>query len=242
MARELAGSFAAAAALLVARSPQHIAISQYARAYALLVLLLIGALYCLLRAQTADAAPHDRRRALWWWSGYAIAAAAALYTHHTALVVLAAVNLCVPPPLVGAGHAERHFLARWLVANLVVVALYAPWLPVLFSQVHPAAATSSSAVHAAPLPTVISNPSRFAGLPWIDVRLVPVILFGAWRFRRSGDAAYLPLVLLCGLVMMVFASRFRGCSTARSWRGPACWQRPPQPSDAARLAGFAFRF
>jgi hypothetical protein len=132
--------------------------------------------------------------------------------HHTALVVLAALNLCVLPPVVGSGHAERHFLARWLVANLVVAALYAPWLPALFSQVHPAAATSSSAVHAAPLHwlrTVITNPYRFAGLPWIDARLMPVILFGAWRFRRSGDAAYLPLVLLCGLVMMVLASRFR---------------------------------
>ncbi len=50
--RRIAGEFAAAAAaLLVATSPQHIAISQYARAYALLILFLLCAFYCLLRAR-----------------------------------------------------------------------------------------------------------------------------------------------------------------------------------------------
>ncbi len=52
IARRLAGEFAAgAAALLVATSPQHIAISQYARAYAVLILCLMCAFYCLLRAK-----------------------------------------------------------------------------------------------------------------------------------------------------------------------------------------------
>jgi mannosyltransferase len=213
VAHDLAGGFAAAgAALLVALSPQDIAISRYARAYSLLVLLLMCAFYCLQRVRPADAAAHDRRHALSWWSDYAMASTAALYTHHTAIVVLAALNLCVLPAAVGAGHAHRRFLVQWLVANLVVAALYAPWLPVFFGQVHPAAATSSSAaaVHAAPpgwLWTVITNPYRFAGLPWIDVRLVLVILFGAWRFRRA-RGCLLPVVV-CGVVMMVVASRFR---------------------------------
>jgi uncharacterized membrane protein len=80
IARDLAGGSAAAcAALLVAASPQHIAISQYARAYALLILLLMCAFCCLMRTRPTSAPPQkDHSRRLWWWAGYAASGAAAL--------------------------------------------------------------------------------------------------------------------------------------------------------------------
>jgi len=218
IARDVAGGFAAAsAALLVAVSPQHIAVSQYARAYALLILLLTSAFLCLVRTRRPQ--PDDRRRQLYLFTGYAAAAAAALYTHHTAIVVLAALNLCVVLPALpgaaGAGQTERRFLVRWLVANLVVAALYAPWAGVLLAQVSHAVATPPSLVSAgglAPLDWLwrtVSNPYPFAGLPWIDLRLLPVILFGAWRLRRSRDAAGVAAFVALGLAAMVVASRFR---------------------------------
>jgi Dolichyl-phosphate-mannose-protein mannosyltransferase len=226
IARRLAGDFAAAgAALLAATSPQHVAISQYARAYALLILLLMGAFCCLLQVQPTSIRPtsarptsapprKDRPRGLWWWTGYALSGLAALYTHHTAIVVLAALNLSILPAAVRSDDAGRRFLKEWLVANLFVAVLYAPWLPVLVGQVHsPAAAASSAAiVHVAPLQRLwntVSNPFRFAGLPWIEAWLLPVILFGAWRLRASRDVVFLAAFVLCGLALMLLASQFR---------------------------------
>src|SRR5262249_58422907 len=106
----LAGDLAAGgAALLVATSPQNIAISQYARAYALLILCLMCAFFCLVRARQLAVAqpPAGRPRRLWWWSGYTIAAAASLYTHHVATVVVGALNISVLLGLVGIGYAGR---------------------------------------------------------------------------------------------------------------------------------------
>jgi hypothetical protein len=216
IARGLAGDFAAAgAALLVATSPQHIAISQYARAYALLILLLMCAFYCLLQVRPASSPPQkDRPGRRWWWSGYAMSGLAALYTHHTAIVILAALNLSILLAAVRNDDAGRRFLREWLVANSFVAGLYAPWLPVLFGQAHPPAAATSSAaiVHVTPfqrLWNTVSNPFRFAGLRWIELGLLPVILLGAWRLRASRDAVFLPAFLLCGLVLMLLASQFR---------------------------------
>jgi uncharacterized membrane protein len=62
--RDLAG---ASAALLVATSPQNIAMSQYARAYALLILCVMCAFFCILQARRLEFAqtPTDRAWRLW---------------------------------------------------------------------------------------------------------------------------------------------------------------------------------
>jgi dolichyl-phosphate-mannose--protein O-mannosyl transferase len=68
VARHIAGDFAGAcAAVLVAISPQNIAVSQYARAYALLILCIICALLCVLRSRQLALAepPTDRARRFW---------------------------------------------------------------------------------------------------------------------------------------------------------------------------------
>jgi Dolichyl-phosphate-mannose-protein mannosyltransferase len=217
IARDLADDFAAAgAALLVATSPQHIAISQYARAYALLSLCLVGAFFCLLRARhCAFAQPQRgrRRKIGWWWSAYAIFAAAALYTHHTAIIVLAALNAAVLLILVPTDGTGRFFVKKWLVANLFVAGFYASWLPVIVKQVQPATVASSAKIdHVAFLQGLwgtVSPPSQFSGVPWIDVRLLPVILFGLWRQRLSRAVAFLAAFVVCGLVLMRLASAFR---------------------------------
>jgi hypothetical protein len=225
IARDLAGASAAAgAALLVASSPQHVAISQYGRAYAFLIFCLMCAFVCLLRARHSAVAPpkdrfwSDRSRSVgWWWPGYVISGVAALYTHHTAIVVLAALNVAVIVVFVRADDAGRRVLKPWLVANLLVAGLYAPWLPVLVGQIHPAAhplAATSTAV--AVQVTVLQrlwnmtgNPFPFAGLPWLDVWLLPVILLSAWRVRLSREVTFLWAFVLCGLVLMLLASQFR---------------------------------
>jgi hypothetical protein len=139
---------------------------------------------------------------------------AALYTHHTAIVILAALNLSIMLATVRNDDAGRRFLREWLIANSFVAVLYAPWLPVLFGQLHPPAAAASSAptVHVTPVARLwimVSNPFRFAGLAWIEVGLLPVILLGAWRLRASRDVGFLLAFVLCGLVLMLLASQFR---------------------------------
>ena len=59
-ARDRAG---ASAALLVATSPQNIAMSQYARAYALLILCVMCAFFCILQARRLAFAPTPPERA-----------------------------------------------------------------------------------------------------------------------------------------------------------------------------------
>ncbi len=216
IARRLAGDFAAAsAALLVATSPQHIAISQYGRAYALLILCLTGAFFFLLRARHSayTQPPAGLPQRLLWWLGYAAAGVAALYTHHTAAFVLAALNLAALLSSIRAGSAGLGFLKELLAANLLIAALYAPWLPVIAAQVLPAGAPSPAKI--TPAATLLHrllnaavSPFPFRELPWIDNWVLPFIALAAWRFRSSKDVAFLVAFVLCGLVLMFLASQF----------------------------------
>ncbi len=215
IARWLAGDFAAAsAALLVAASPQHIAISQYARAYAQLILCLMCAFFCLTRARhLAFARPPAWPGRLPWWLGYAAAGTAALYTHHTAAVVLAALNLTALLSSIRAGSAGWRFSMELLAANLPIAALYAPWLPVIASQALPAGVPSATKL--VPAASILHrlwngafSPFPFRGLPWIDNWVLPFIALAAWRFRSSKDMAFLVAFVLAGLVLMFLASQF----------------------------------
>ena len=212
IARQIAGGFAAAgAALLVATSPQHIAISQYARAYAVLLLCLMLAVFCLMRAtHSALAQPPALRARLPWWLGYATAGAVALYTHHIAAIVLAALSLtALPRSLRGGG---RRFLVELLGANLLICALYAPWFSVIAAQVLPAGPPSPAktvpAVNLLPrLWNAIQSPFPFRGLPWIEVWLLPLAAMAAWRFRCSKELRFLGAFVLSGLILMFLASQ-----------------------------------
>jgi hypothetical protein len=215
IARHIAGDFAAlSAALLTAISPQHIAISQYARAYALLILCFMAAFLCLIRVRHwALVQVPGSRPGRWWWLGYAIAGAASLYTHHTAIVVLATLNAVVLPSLVQAGRGGRRFFKEWFAANLAVAGLYTPWLPVLVHQALPAGvASAAKTVPAANLLhgfwTAVQKPFPFNGLPWIDSRLLPLTVFGLWRFRRSKDMVLLAAFVLGGFTLMVLVSQW----------------------------------
>jgi hypothetical protein len=216
IARHLAGDFAAAsAALLTAVSPQHIAISQYARAYALLILCFMIAFLCLLRLRHLAfvQTPVSRADRGWWWSGYAIAGAASLYTHHTAAIVLTALNLPLLLSLVRTRFAAWPFFKEWLAANFVITGLYAPWLPVLAHQALPEGAISFARTVPAANPlqrlwTIIQKPFTFSGLPWIDIRLLPLAMFGVWRLRLSKDMVFFATLVLGGFGLMIVISQW----------------------------------
>jgi hypothetical protein len=116
--------------------------------------------------------------------------------------------------VVRGGRARWHFLRDLLIADLLVGALYAPWLPVFIEQALPANAISSAAIAPAAagllerLWRALDNPFPFKGLPWIDIRLLPLMLFGAWRLRASSSMAVLVAFILGGVGVMFLASQF----------------------------------
>lgn len=101
---------------LMALSPFLIFYSTEARAYALLLLLILVCPLCLLSAL-------DTRR-LRWWVAYAVSSCAATYTHYIAVFFLASL-------LVWAFWTQRDSRRALLAANLAAAIAYIPWLPTL---------------------------------------------------------------------------------------------------------------
>ena len=147
------------AALLVALSPYNVWYSQEVRMYTLgaaLGVIVVYALAAIGKLQTARRAKPASGKAFSWWAVYAIAAAAGMYTLYYFIFLLIPLNLWVlwqianskwqtanrksqpPRPLRGqSSHqlpASSFQLPAWLLANLAVVLLYAPWIPVAFRQ------------------------------------------------------------------------------------------------------------
>ncbi len=103
-------------AAVIALSPYLIFYSTEARAYALVLCLVLVSSLALVRAlQTGRAA---------WWVAYAVASCAAMYAHYPALFVLVA--------QLGWAFATRPGARRVLLAaNLAAAVAYLPWLPTL---------------------------------------------------------------------------------------------------------------
>jgi uncharacterized membrane protein len=67
------------------------------------------------------------RRRWPWAAAYIVAAALALHTHYFAAFVLLALNLFVLT-LAALGQRLRPMLLQWLLWQVIVAALYLPWL------------------------------------------------------------------------------------------------------------------
>ena len=115
LARGLFGRATAfVSAIVLALAPFQVHFSQEIRMYAFLGLWLTLATYCFWRA----ASTTDSR----WWLGFAASAALAQYTHNLAAAYLFALALW--PLLIG----DWRTLSRVMLASLVAVLLYTPWL------------------------------------------------------------------------------------------------------------------
>ena len=125
------------AAALVATSAVHVAYSQEARAYALLTLGATVAVWGLLRFLRGCLAPIEERPArtsLLALSAYVLGSALALYSHDIAAFLPALANLVALLVWLGPGRRSLPMGAAWLVANLALLALWAPWLPIMVHQ------------------------------------------------------------------------------------------------------------
>ncbi len=107
------------ATALMALSPFLIFYSSEARAYALLMLLVLACTLALLRAL-------DTRR-VGWWVTYAICSCAAVYTHYIAVFFLATL-------FAWAFWTQSEARGRLLAANCAAAVAYLPWVPTLLSD------------------------------------------------------------------------------------------------------------
>ena len=117
-----------AAAFIAAIAPFAVYYGQEARMYALLGFTTVTMVYCFVRGwQTGE------RRA---WAGFALFGALSLYAHNLAVVFIAGLDLW----LVWHWWRGRRGAARWqnarpvILAHLLMLLLFAPWLLVLPRQ------------------------------------------------------------------------------------------------------------
>ena len=136
-------------AFLVAVSPFNLWYSQEIRMYTLGAFLGLVSLYCLMRLAgltgrdgqgppVSAEAPSDARGAAWkFFIGYVLSAVAGLYTLYYFAFLLIFENLFVFGWWLAARRRRRHppaLLRRWVLAQVLVVVLYLPWLPVALRQ------------------------------------------------------------------------------------------------------------
>lgn len=123
LVKRIAGSRAALLSLLfLALAPFLLRYSQEARMYGLLGLLMIGAVYALVRAL-------EQPNRWLWFVVYGLCVLGGLYTHYFTILAVGAFWLYV---LI----ENRGFLKskKWWVANIVAVIGFLPWLPNMAAQ------------------------------------------------------------------------------------------------------------
>lgn len=130
--RRLFGSASArTAAVFLAVAPFLIRYGQEARMYAMVALLVCLASYLLVLAL-------DRQNSKWLYL-YALIMALAFYTHYYAVFMVPVHWLYVASRTRWRNHNGKQkkldmLNANWWLANILIVILFAPWLPVAYAQ------------------------------------------------------------------------------------------------------------
>jgi uncharacterized membrane protein len=187
------------AALLVAASPYNLWYSQEVRMYtlgAVLGLILLLALVSLLKAGSGTGPTWSLLAA------YALSAALGLWTLYYFAFMLLAVNLMVLIWWLASwrrGRLDWAWLARWLLAQAVVLLLYAPWVPTAWRQ-----ATQP------PVP------------PWRGFTALPALLVETWSALSLGQSVepmrVWPLLVLT-VVLFAVGLLYRGTAGGQAVGG-----------------------
>jgi uncharacterized membrane protein len=241
--RRTAGASAGAVAgLLMALSPFAVQLGQEARPYTLVNCLILAALSGLvgLAQEPAQAAiPLHREGALRKsWIAYGGGTAAALGVLNVAIPWLIAANLAAVAIAHAAGDGKRAFWRNWGLTQLVIVAMWTPFVALMYFyskgaltySANWAPAETASTIWAIIAPVYLLRISSFitfgllpAGVPALAVVILLLAPLGAWRLRccpttlvvLACAALVLPLMLLLvSLVVPVLAPRYFAWSAA----------------------------
>ena len=118
-----------AAAFTAALSPFQVTYSQEARMYMLLTLFGAASVYSLLRYLDSERPG--------WLAGVLLSTGAGLYTHYSFPLIWGIANATWLAWIIStrARQGLRQRIGMWLLGQLVIVGLYAPWLPIAYRQV-----------------------------------------------------------------------------------------------------------
>jgi uncharacterized membrane protein len=168
-------------AFILAISAFNIRYSQEARMYSLLLLLTLLSMYFFIRLA--------QRGTPLIWAGYVISTTLLLYTHIYGLFVLIAQNLCVVSLLLlTREHAFRW--RHWVVIQLLVLVLFAPWIQVLVHQVLTRVGHPSDMV-APSIGTVLDTLTSYAGGALLLAIFLALSLLSLVSFSKGNAPASL---------------------------------------------------
>jgi uncharacterized membrane protein len=104
-------------------SPFQIRYSQEVRMYSLLGLWMVLALFFMWKYLESKNGPS--------LLGYVLSSALGLYTHYQAGIFLIILNMVV---IIRLCYTEKRLLLHWFLAQTVILALFAPWIPNFIDQ------------------------------------------------------------------------------------------------------------
>jgi uncharacterized membrane protein len=114
--------------LLVALSLFHISYSQEARTYSLSVLLALLSMYFFLKLLKRG----DRKDSI----GYVLFTILLMYSHIYGLFIVIAQNIYFAIRFSQSKAKEGYHYRSWVLAQAVLVALFAPWLGIFLNRIH----------------------------------------------------------------------------------------------------------
>lgn len=105
-------------ALFLALSPFHIKYSQEARVFSMFFFFLLFGIYMIVKL--------TKEEKMVYWLGYILSGALMLYSHGTAAFYLVLLNIFF---LIFGWPLKIHVLKKLILANLIIVLFFLPWIP-----------------------------------------------------------------------------------------------------------------
>ncbi len=200
--------------LVAGISPLMVYYSQEARMYTLLLFWLALAAWAVVRLLDENGRVHREKARLQWLALYTLSGVAALYTHYFAGFALLALALYWGHVWLRE-HRSRRALGGFALANGLILAGFAPWLPLMWQQWRtdtsywPGKLKLTEALwHLLDNLTVGATEVFFerlarAWLPWFGFAAL-LGLWGLWQLHRRGRQRPLALVLHWLLLPVLF--------------------------------------
>ena len=183
------------AATLLAVAPFQVHYAQEARPYSLLLLLSLASCLCFWRlVMHYPSLKRRTRRRL--WAGLVVAGALLLWTHLYGALLLVAENVFFAAMLLTRRRKDLPTWWRWAVSQALIIALFAPWLPMALSWTR-----------------------RVANKFWVQPFTADEISRVFWVYAGSG----VTWLALAGLALLTIAATLRPRDELARRRRPAIW-------------------